>query len=201
MSNATSDSSATPATPATKAFDATRRPPGTVDVMYSAAEIDARVGALAADIADTLGPEIMVVAVLKGSFVFTADLLRALHYHGVHPRIDFMTLSSYGMGMESSGKVAITKDISDDVRGANILLIDDILESGRTLAFARELLLDRGAARVQLCVLLDKPEKRQTDVGADYVGFSIGDSFVVGYGLDYAHYYRELPYIGTISTE
>ncbi len=182
-------------------FDATKRPPGTVDVMYSAAEIGARVGTLAADIADTLGPDIMVVAVLKGSFVFTADLLRALHHFGVHPRIDFMTLSSYGTGTESSGKVAITRDISDDVRGAKILLIDDILESGRTLAFARELLQDRGAALVQLCVLLDKPEKRKIDVNADYVGFSIGDSFVVGYGLDYAHYYRELPYIGTISTD
>ena len=187
--------------PTRTAFDATRRPPGTVEVMYSAAEIGARVGALAAEIADTLGPEIMVVAVLKGSFVFTADLLRALHHHGVHPRIDFMTLSSYGTGTESSGKVAVTKDISDDVRGAKILLIDDILESGRTLAFARELLRDRGAEQVQLCVLLDKPEKRKVEVDADYVGFSIGDAFVVGYGLDYAHYYRELPYIGTISTE
>ncbi len=190
-----------PTSPTSAAFDATRRPPGTVEVMYSAAEIGARVGALAAEIADTLGPEIMVVAVLKGSFVFTADLLRALHHHGVHPRIDFMTLSSYGTGTESSGKVAVTKDISDDVLGAKILLIDDILESGRTLAFARELLRDRGAEQVQLCVLLDKPEKRKVEVDADYVGFSIGDAFVVGYGLDYAHYYRELPYIGTISTE
>jgi len=187
--------------PTSAAFDATRRPPGTVEVMYSAAEIGARVGALAAKIADTLGPEIMVVAVLKGSFVFTADLLRALHHHGVHPRIDFMTLSSYGTGMESSGKVAVTKDITDDVRGAKILLIDDILESGRTLDFASRLLRDRGAEQVQLCVLLDKPEKRKIKVDADYVGFSIGDAFVVGYGLDYAHYYRELPYIGTISTE
>ena len=190
-----------PTSPTSTAFDATRRPPGTVEVMYSAAEIGARVGALAAEIADTLGPKIMVVAVLKGSFVFTADLLRALHHHGVHPRIDFMTLSSYGTGTESSGKVAVTKDISDDVLGAKILLIDDILESGRTLAFARELLRDRGAEQVQLCVLLDKAEKRKIEVDADYVGFSIGDAFVVGYGLDYAHYYRELPYIGTISTE
>jgi len=183
------------------AFDTTQRPPGRVEVMYSAGEIGARVGALAADIADTLGPDIMVVAVLKGSFVFTADLLRALHHFGVHPRIDFMTLSSYGTGTESSGKVAITRDITDDVRGAKILLIDDILESGRTLAFARQLLQDRGAERVLLCVLLDKPEKRKVDVTADFVGFAIGDSFVVGYGLDYAHYYRELPYIGTLSTE
>jgi len=177
------------------------RPLGAVEMMYSAAEIGARVGALAADIADAMGPDIMVVAVLKGGFVFTADLLRALHHHGVHPRIDFMTLSSYGTGTESSGEVVITRDITDDVRGAKILLIDDILESGRTLAFARALLQERGAEMVRLCVLLDKPEKRKTDLNADYVGFSIGDAFVVGYGLDYAHYYRELPFIGTISTD
>jgi hypoxanthine phosphoribosyltransferase len=181
--------------------DAVQRPPGKVEIIYSAAEISARVGALAADIADTLGPDILVVAVLKGSFVFTADLLRALHHHGVHPRIDFMTLSSYGTGTESSGKVRITRDISDDVRGAKILLIDDILESGRTLAFARELLRERGAEVVQSCVLLDKPEKRKTEIDAEFVGFAIGDAFVVGYGLDYAHYFRELPYIGVIATD
>ncbi|MDE0943270.1 MAG: hypoxanthine phosphoribosyltransferase [Alphaproteobacteria bacterium] len=177
------------------------RPPGTVEMLYSAAEIGARVGALATEIADAMGPDIMVVAVLKGSFVFTADLLRALHHHGVHPRIDFMTLSSYGTGTTSSGDVAITRDITDDVRGAKILLIDDILESGRTLAFARELLEARGADVVRLCVLLDKPEKRKIDVNADYVGFAIGDAFVVGYGLDYAHYYRELPYIGSVELD
>ncbi|MDA1101730.1 MAG: hypoxanthine phosphoribosyltransferase [Proteobacteria bacterium] len=182
-------------------IDAARRPPGRVEMMYSAAEISARVGALAADIAETLGPDILVVAVLKGGFVFTADLLRALHHHGVHPRIDFMTLSSYGTGMESSGQVTITRDITDDVRRAKILLIDDILESGRTLAFARELLRERGAEMVHLCVLLDKREKRKTEINADYVGFTIGDEFVVGYGLDYAHYYRELPYIGIIATD
>ncbi len=170
-------------------------------MLYSAAEIGARVGALAAEIADTLGPDILIVAVLKGGFVFTADLLRALHYHGVRPRIDFLTLSSYGTGRESSGQVTITRDITDDVRGAKILLIDDILESGRTLAFARELLQARGAEEVRLCVLLDKPQKRKTEINADYLGFAIGDAFVVGYGLDYAHYYRELPYIGIIATD
>jgi hypoxanthine phosphoribosyltransferase len=184
-----------------KAGKQTDRPPGSVEMMYSAAEIGSRVSALAAQIADAMGPDIMVVAVLKGSFVFTADLLRALHHHGVHPRIDFMTLSSYGAGTESSGQVTITRDITDDVRGAKILLVDDILESGRTLAFARQLLQERGADIVHLCVLLDKPEKRKVDVDANYVGFAIGDEFVVGYGLDYAHYYRELPYIGTIATD
>ncbi len=178
-----------------------RRPPGGVELLYSAAEVGARVGALATEIADSLGPDILIVAILKGGFVFTADLLRALHHHGVHPRIDFLTLSSYGAGTESSGQVTITRDITDDVRGAKILLIDDILESGHTLAFARELLRERGAETVRLCVLLDKPEKRKTEINADYVGFAIGDAFVVGYGLDYAHYYRELPYIGIIATD
>jgi len=170
-------------------------------MLYSAAEIEARVNALAADIADTLGGELMVVAILKGSFVFTADLLRALHHHGVHPRIDFMTLSSYGSGTESSGQVEIVRDITDDVRGARVLLVDDILESGRTLAHAAALLTDRGAASVNLCVLLDKPGKRQAEITADHVGFAIRDQFVVGYGLDYAHYYRELPYIGAITAQ
>lgn len=180
---------------------AVARPPGSVEMLYSAAEISARVGSLAADIAETLGPDMLVVAVLKGGFVFTADLLRALHRHGAHPRIDFMTLSSYGTGTQSRGDVSITRDITDDVRGAKILLIDDILESGRTMAFARELLLSRGAAAVKMCVLLDKPDKRKIELNADFVGFAIGDAFVVGYGLDYAHYYRELPYIGTIATD
>ena len=112
-----------------------------------------------------------------------------------------MTMSSYGSRAVSAGNVEITRDITDSVLGANILLIDDILESGRTLAFARNLLLERGADQVQICVLLDKPQKREVEVHADYVGFSIGDLFVVGYGLDYAHYFRELPYIGTILLE
>ena len=176
-----------------------QQPPCTVDVMYTASEIKSRIIALASEIANTLGPEIMVVAILKGSFVFTADLLRELHNHGVHPRIDFMTLSSYGSKASSSGKVEITRDITDGVSGTNILLIDDILESGRTLAYARNLLLERGADQVQVCVLLDKQNKREVEVYADYVVFSIGDHFVVGYGLDYAHYFRELPYIGTVS--
>ncbi len=175
------------------------RPPGTVEMMYSAAEISARVGALAAEIAENLGPDIMVVAVLKGGFVFTADLLRALHHHGVHPRIDFMTLSSYGAGTESSGRITITRDITDDVRGTKVLLIDDILESGRTLAFARALLHERGAETVQLCVLLDKPEKRKTEINAHYVGFAIGDAVMLGYGQDDAPNHREVPYIGISS--
>ena len=173
-----------------------RRPEGGVEVMVSAAEIAARIDALATAIAEDLGPDIVIVSILKGSFVFSADLMRALHHHGVHPRIDFLTLASYGAGQESSGNIETVHDITDTVAGETVLLIDDILDSGRTLAFARDLLIGRGAARVAACVLLDKPSRRRFAVEADYVGFATPDVFVVGYGLDYAHFYRELPYIG-----
>ncbi len=169
-----------------------------IEVLYSAAEIAERVTALAAAIAHDLGPELLLVAVLKGSFVFAADLLRALHFAGLQPEVDFMTLSSYGSGTESSGRVKIGRDVEDNVGGRRVLLVDDILESGRTLAFAKALLEERGAM-VKVCVLLDKPVAGSRAVRADYVGFLCPDRFVVGYGLDYAHRYRELPYIGAFA--
>lgn len=169
-----------------------------IDVLYSSAEIESRVKELSAGIAEILGEDFNIVAVLKGSFVFTADLLRALYHEGVKPRLDFMTLSSYGTGTKSSGNVQVLRDITDDVAGRKVLLIDDILESGRTLAFARSLLHEKGAEKVVICVLLDKPGKRKADIDADFVGFSTPDLFVVGYGLDFAHRYRELPFIGLV---
>ena len=138
----------------------------------------------------------LLAAILKGSFVFAADLIRALHHAGMRPRIDFMALASYHAGTASSGAVEVTRDVTDRVEGRSVLLIDDILESGRTVAFARDRLFTRGAARVMLCVLLDKRGKRATEIEADFVGFDCPDRFVVGYGLDYAHYFRELPFIG-----
>lgn len=167
-----------------------------VTVLYDAETIARRVEVLAGEIAAAMGSDIMVVAVLKGSFIFTADLLRALHRAGVRPRIDFMTLSSYGTGTVSSGRVSIVRDISDSIEGRPVLLVDDILESGRTLGHARSVLAKRGPREVKLCILLEKPGKRKTEVEADFVGFTCPDRFVVGYGLDYSHYYRELPYIG-----
>lgn len=172
-----------------------------IEVLFSAAEIERRVAELAEAIARDMGPDIAVIAVLKGSFMFTADLLRGLHHQGVRPRIDFMTLSSYGTGTKSRGDVEIKRDVVDDLAGARVLLIDDILESGRTLAFARQHLLAKGAAEVRPCVLLDKPGKRVAEIDADYVGFVSPDKFVIGYGLDYAHYYRELPYIGVLQQD
>lgn len=169
-----------------------------IEVLFTAEEIAVRVGELAREIAAELRRDPMIVAVLKGSFVFTADLMRAMHHAGMRPQIDFMTLSSYGGGTESSGHVQINQDITDPVKGLDVILVDDILESGRTLAHAKSVLLERGAGTVKLCVLLDKEGKRKIDVEADFVGFVCPDLFVVGYGLDFAHYYRELPFIGSI---
>lgn len=171
-----------------------------IDIRFSAAEISARIDALAGDIAGRLPQDVLLVAVLKGSFVFTADLIRALSSHGVDWPMDFITLSSYGAATASSGTVRLTRDLDEDVAGRSLLLVDDILESGRTLAFARDLFLKRGASQVWLYALLDKPARRVADIEADFTGFRIGDEFVVGYGLDHAHRHRGLPYIGVKSS-
>lgn len=173
----------------------------TIEVLFSAAEIAARVDRLAAEIVADTDPdqgELLVVVILKGSFVFAADLIRSLDRAGASAQVDFITLSSYGTGTESSGTVKLTHDLGGDVAGRPVLIVDDVLESGRTLAFASEMLRDRKAASVRSCLLLDKPHKRDVPIEADYVGFSIGDKFVVGYGLDLAHRYRGLPYIGMV---
>jgi hypoxanthine phosphoribosyltransferase len=170
----------------------------TVSIRFSAAEIAARVDVMADELAGQLPPDTLVVSVLKGSFVFAADLIRALSRAGADWSMDFLTLSSYGAGTETSGNVRIVRDIVDDVRGRDVLLIDDILESGFTLTFARNLMRERGAHRVWICTLLDKPHKRRTELKADFVGFEAGDEFVVGYGLDWAHRFRGLPYIGVV---
>ncbi len=172
-----------------------------LEVLFDENRIDSRNRELARQIAETMGRDILVVAILKGSFVFTADLIRALYHAGCRPRVDFMTLSSYGKGTESSGNAKVLRDLSESVEGEKVLLVDDILESGRTMAFARDLLRSRGAEDVRICILLDKPGKRVVDVDADFTGFECPDKFVVGYGLDYAHYYRELPFIGHLVSE
>lgn len=173
-------------------------PEPAIDVLFTEQEIARRIDSLAAEIAVEFPGDCLVVVILKGSFVFAADLIRALHRAGVSPQVEFVTLSSYGAGAESSGKVTVAQDVSEDIGGKRVLLVDDILESGRTLAFARDMLRTRGAAVVRTCLLLDKPGERKVSVEADYVGFHIGREFVVGYGLDLAHRYRGLPYIGLI---
>ena len=169
-----------------------------IEILFGAAEIAARVDAIAQAIAAAEPHDLLVVVILKGSFVFAADLIRALDRAGVDARVDFITLASYGNATESSGRVTVVHDLSEPVAGRPVLLIDDILESGRTLAFARDLLYGRGAPHVRSCVLLDKSARRLVPIEADYVGFRIGNDFVVGYGLDLAHRFRGLPYIGAI---
>lgn len=167
-----------------------------IPVLFTAQEIRERVEAMASEITAKLGYEFVIVALLRGSFMFTADLVRELAHIGVHPQIDFMTLSSYGSGTQSSGTVNINRDITIDVKDKIVLVVDDILETGRTLNFALDVLKERGAAEIKTAMLLEKPGKLELAAKADFIGFSIPDKFVVGYGLDYANHYRELPFIG-----
>ncbi len=170
------------------------------EILIDKAAIARRVDELVDDIAAGTDPRnLVVIGILKGSFMFLADLMRGLHRHNVHPRIDFITLSSYGSGTESSGTVCIVHDIREDIEGADVLLIDDILDTGRTLDFTKALLLGRGARSVKTCVLLDKQTHRTIECEADYAGFPIDDYFVVGYGLDYDNLYRELPHIAKVT--
>lgn len=168
-----------------------------ISTLFSAEAIAERNLALAEQIGAKPRQDLLVIAILKGSFIFAADLIRAMHHRGLAPEVEFITLSSYGKGT-SGGSVRIVKDIDSNVEGRDILLIDDILESGNTLKFARELMVQRGAASVDIAVLLDKHSKRKADVDADYVGFDCPDHFVVGYGMDVAYAFRELPFVGVV---
>jgi hypoxanthine phosphoribosyltransferase len=171
----------------------------TIEVLFSAEVIAERNRHMAEEIrAAGYTDRLVIVAVLKGGFVFAADLVRALHAVGVTAEIDFMSLSSYRAGTTSTGTVTVRRDIDTDIAGRDVLILDDILESGRTLAYAKQLLFDRGAARVALAVVLDKPGHRIAPIEAEFVGFTCPDLFVVGYGMDMAHAYRELPYIGHV---
>ncbi len=169
-----------------------------VSVVFDEDAIRDRIDRLARDIAATQPKDLLVVAILKGSFVFAADLLRAMHRNGMTPEVEFIELSSYREATVSSGQVRVVKDIESNVFGRSVMVIDDILESGRTLAFAKDLLVARGAAHVAICVMLEKPKKRAVQIDADYVGFITPDYFLVGYGMDVAHRFRQLPFIGKV---
>ncbi len=176
------------------------KPHHTREIVISAHEIRHRVDQLVEEMRHACrGENFVMIGILRGSFIFLADLVRALYHHGVHPRIDFLTLESYGSGTESSGHVKVAKDISTDVRDAVVMLVDDILDTGRTLSFAKRLLAERGAREIYTCALLDKPSRRVIPFKADFRGFEIPDEFVVGYGLDYDSHYRELPYIAKVT--
>jgi hypoxanthine phosphoribosyltransferase len=170
----------------------------TIEPLYSSGDIQRRIDELARDIAASSLKEPLIVAILKGSFIFAADLIRALHREGLAPEIDFLFLASYGEGTVSQGAVKILHDVSSPIQGRDVVIVDDILDSGRTLAFAKDLLLQRGARRVFTCVLIDKQVKRAVPVEPDFHGFRCPPVFVVGYGTDLAHHYRELPFIGKI---
>ena len=165
-------------------------------VLLSEDDIAARVAEIGAQISrDYAGKRLVMVSVLKGSVVFMADLMRAVT---VPAEIDFMCVSSYGSGVKTSGVVKIIKDLDNDLAGMDLLLVEDILDSGMTLEYIKKLLLGRNTNSIKICTLLDKPERRKADVAADYKGFEVPDEFVVGYGLDYAEKYRNLPYIGVL---
>jgi hypoxanthine phosphoribosyltransferase len=174
-------------------------PVGEVSPLFSEAEVQARVTELAAAIATTLPEPFTVVGLLKGAFVLTADLVRALDRAGRRPFVEFLQVSSYGLGTASSGAVKVIGAMPAAVQGREVLLVDDIQDSGRTLAYTRQLLLDHGAARVWSLALLDKPSRRVVDFEADFIGFKIEDVFVVGYGIDWAERYRHLPWIGVVT--
>jgi hypoxanthine phosphoribosyltransferase len=165
-------------------------------VLLSQEEIAAKVTEIGAQISkDYAGKDPIIISVLKGSFMFMADLVRAID---VECTVDFMSVSSYGSGTESSGEVKIVKDFDNSINGRHVIIVEDILDSGRTLSYLMKTLEARGAASIALCTFLDKPDRRVVPVEVAYKGFTVPDSFIVGYGLDYDQRYRNLPYVGVL---
>ena len=165
-------------------------------ILYSEEQLRQRVKELGAQItADYAGKEPVLASVLRGSYIFMADLTRAID---LPVTVDFMAVSSYGAGTKSSGQVEIKKDLSDSIEGRDLIIVEDILDSGNTLFYLMEILKARKPASIRLCTLLDKPERRVKPVEVHYSGFTIPDAFVVGYGLDYDEKYRNLPYVGIL---
>ena len=169
------------------------------EILFPPEALRRRVEELGAQITrDYAGKQVAVASVLRGSYIFMADLTRAIQ---LPITVDFMAVSSYGAGTTSSGQVGIKKDLSDPIEGKDLLIVEDILDSGNTLYYLMDVLRARKPASIRICTLLDKPERRVKPITADYVGFSIPDAFVVGYGLDYDEKYRNLPYIGILKPE
>ncbi|MBM7456496.1 hypoxanthine phosphoribosyltransferase [Oceanisphaera litoralis] len=168
-----------------------------VEVLISTDEVTARIQALGEQInAHYRGvDELVMVGLLRGSCVFMADLCRQLT---LPVRLDFMTASSYGSSMESNRDVRILKDLDDEIHGKHVLIVEDIIDTGYTLSKVKEILSLRNPASLTICSLLDKPERREVEVPVDWIGFTVPDDFVVGYGIDYAQLYRNLPYIGKV---
>ena len=168
-----------------------------VRVLKSEEEVNARIKAMGEQISrDYAGKQIHLICVLKGGSFFMCELAKRIT---CDVSLDFMSVSSYGSETKSSGVVKIVKDLDESIQDKNVLVVEDIVDSGRTLSYLMEMLRDRKPASLKLCTLLDKPSRRVVDVNVDYTGFAIPDEFVVGYGLDYDQRYRNLPYIGVIS--
>ena len=168
-------------------------------ILFTEEQLKEKVAELGAQIsADYQGKNLVVICILRGSFIFTADQVRCIN---VPCTVDFMSVSSYGSGSVSTGRIRIIKDLSDSIEGKDVLVGEDILDSGNTLSHLIDVLKLRGPASIQLCTLLNKPSRRVRDVYTKYCGFDIEDHFVVGYGLDYAERYRTLPYIGILKPE
>lgn len=168
----------------------------TIKVLVPEEEVNQRIAALGKQISeDYAGKEVHLICVLKGGVFFMCELAKRIT---VPVSMDFMSVSSYGDGTSSSGVVRIAKDLDQSIEGKDVLIVEDIIDSGRTLSYLMEMLQKRNPNSLHLCTLLDKPERRVVDVKVDYVGFNIPDEFVVGYGLDYAQKYRNLPYIGAV---
>ena len=170
-----------------------------VRIMLTEQEVNDRIKKIGEQISkDYAGKSVHLVCVLKGGSFFMCELAKRIT---VPVTLDFMSASSYGSSTKSSGVVKIVKDLDEPLKDKNVLVVEDIVDSGRTLSYLLKMLGDRGPASVKLCTLLDKPERRVTDVKVDYTGFEIPDEFVVGYGLDYAQKYRNLPFIGVVELE
>ena len=168
----------------------------TIKVLISESDVDARIEELGKQISeDYAGKQVHLICILKGSVFFMCELAKRIT---VPVSMDFMSVSSYGDGTSSSGIVKIAKDLDETLEGKEVIVIEDIIDSGRTLYYLMDVLMQRRPKSMKLCTLLDKPDRRVKDVKVDYVGFAIPDEFVVGYGLDYAQKYRNLPYIGVV---
>ena len=170
------------------------------EILFTEQQLKQRVAELGAAISRDYAcrEPVLLVSVLRGSYIFMADLSRAID---IPVQIDFMSVSSYGKGTSTSGQVEIKKDLSDSIEGVHVIVVEDILDSGNTLSYLLHVLSARHPASISLCTLLDKPERREKPITADYVGFTVPNAFIVGYGLDYAEKYRNLPYIGVLKPE
>lgn len=169
------------------------------EILFTEEAVDARIREIGAEIArDYEGQDLLVIGILKGASLFMAELVKRID---MLVEIDFMAVSSYGKSSESSGVVRILKDLDKSIEGRHVLIVEDIIDSGLTLSYLKNLLEQRKAASVKVVSLLDKPERRKAEITADYLGFSVPDHFIVGYGLDYAERYRNLPYVGVLKPE